>query len=123
MGDRLGIPGAVGFILFFLLGFPGGSEVKASACIAGNLGSIPGLGRSPGEGNGNLLQYSCLESPMDRRAWQAPVHRVLRGSTRVQRENARAPRNAELEAIVAVAARAQEGLEELSYAEAQEGRW
>ena len=47
------------------LGFPGGSEVKASACNAGDLGSIPGSGRSPGEGNGNPLQYSCLENPMD----------------------------------------------------------
>ena len=45
-------------------GFPGGSEVKASACNAGDLGSIPGSGRSPGEGNGNPLQYSCLENPM-----------------------------------------------------------
>ena len=45
--------------------FPGGSEVKASASNAGDLGSIPGLGRSPGEGNGNPLQYSCLENPMD----------------------------------------------------------
>ena len=50
-------------------GFPGGSEVKASACNAGDHGSIPGLGRSPGEGNGNPLQYSCLENPMDREAW------------------------------------------------------
>ena len=47
------------------LGFPGGSEVKASASNAGDLGSIPGSGRSPGEGNGNPLQYSCLENPMD----------------------------------------------------------
>ena len=45
--------------------FPGGSEVKASASNVGDLGSIPGLGRSPGEGNGNPLQYSCLENPMD----------------------------------------------------------
>ena len=45
------------------LGFPGGSEVKASACDAGDLCSIPGLGRSPGEGNGNPLQYSCLDIP------------------------------------------------------------
>ena len=50
-------------------GFPGGSDGKTSACNAGDLGSIPGLGRSPGEGNGNPLQYSCLESPMDRGAW------------------------------------------------------
>ena len=46
-------------------GFPGGSDGKASACSAGDLGSIPGLGRSPGEGNGNPLQYSCLENSMD----------------------------------------------------------
>ena len=50
-------------------GFPGGSEVKASASNAGDLGSIPGSGRSPGEGNGNPLQYSCLENPMDGAAW------------------------------------------------------
>ena len=46
-------------------GFPGGSEVKASACNAGDPGSFPGSGRSPGEGNGNPLQYSCLENSMD----------------------------------------------------------
>ena len=51
--------------------FPGGSEGKVSACNVGDLGSIPGLGRSPGEGNGNPLQYSCLENSMDRGAWQA----------------------------------------------------
>ena len=57
-------------------GFPGGSDVKASASNAGNLGSIPGSGRSPGEGNGNPLQYSCLEIPMDGGAWWATVHGV-----------------------------------------------
>ena len=51
------------------LDFPGGSEVKASAWNAGDRGSIPGLGRSPGEGNGNTLQYSCLENPMEGGAW------------------------------------------------------
>ena len=51
------------------MGFPGGSEVKASAWNAGELGSIPGLGRSPGERNGNPLQYSYLENPMDGGAW------------------------------------------------------
>ena len=56
--------------------FPGGSEVKASASNAGDPGSIPGSGRSPGEGNGNSLQYSCLENPMDRGAWWATVHEV-----------------------------------------------
>ena len=63
--------------------FPGGSEVKASACNAGDLGSIPGSGRFPGEGNGNPLQYSCLENPMDRGAWQATVHRVPKSRTRL----------------------------------------
>ena len=52
----------------------GGSEVKASACNVGDLGLIPGSGRSPGEGNGNPLQYSCLENPMDGGAWWATVH-------------------------------------------------
>ena len=50
-------------------GFPGGLEGKVSACNAGDLGSIPGSGSSPGEGNGNPLQYSCLENPMDRGAF------------------------------------------------------
>ena len=54
--------------------FPGGAEVKASACNVGDLGLIPGSGRSPREGNGNPLQYSCLENPMDRGAWWATVH-------------------------------------------------
>ena len=53
----------------FHRGLPGSSEVKASACNVGDLGSIPGLGRSPGEGNGSLLQYSCLENPMEGAAW------------------------------------------------------
>ena len=64
--------------LFVYGGFPGGSEVKVSACNAGDLGSIPGLGRSPGEGNGNPFQYSCLEKPMDRGAWWAIVHGIHR---------------------------------------------
>ena len=66
-----------------LLGFPGGSEVKASACNAGVLGSIPGSGRSPGKGNGNPLRYSCLENPMDAGAWWATVHRVTKSRTRL----------------------------------------
>ena len=52
-----------------VMGFPCGSDGKASACNAGDQGSIPGLGRSPGEGNSNPLQYSCLKNPMDRGAW------------------------------------------------------
>ena len=62
-------------------GFPGGSEVEESACNAGDLGSIPGSGRSPGEGNGNPLQYSCLENPMDGGAWRAAVHGVAKSRT------------------------------------------
>ena len=61
-----------------MLGFPGGSDGKESACNAEDLGLIPGLGRSPGEGNGNPLQYSCLENSMDRGAWQATVHELQR---------------------------------------------
>ena len=57
-------------------GFPGDSDGKESAGNAGDLGLIPGSGRSPGEGNGNPLQYSCLENPMDRGAWRATVHGV-----------------------------------------------
>ena len=63
------------------MGFPGGSEVKASASNVGDPGSIPGLGRSPGEGNGNPLQCSCLENPMDRGVWQATVHGVAKSRT------------------------------------------
>ena len=62
-------------------GFPGGASDKESACDAGASGdaaSIPGLGRSPGGGNDNPLQYSCLESPMDGGAWWATVHRVAK---------------------------------------------
>ena len=65
------------------LGFPGGSESKESACNAGDPGLIPGLGRSPGEGNDNLLQYSCLENPMDRGAWRATVHEVAKSRTQL----------------------------------------
>ena len=61
------------------VGFPGGSDGKESACNAGDPGLIPRTRRSPGEGNGNPLQYSCLENPMDRGAWWTAVH----GSQRV----------------------------------------
>ena len=70
-------------ILQLSMGFPGGSEGKASACNAGDLGSIPGSGRSPGEGNGNTLQYSCLENPMDREAWWITVHGISKSRTRL----------------------------------------
>ena len=60
---------------------PGGSDSKESASNAGDLGSIPGSGRSPGEENGNALQYSCLENPMDRGTWWATVHGVAKSQT------------------------------------------
>ena len=61
-------------------GFPGVSVVKNLPVNAGDLGLIPGLGRSPGEGNGNPLQYSCLENPTDRGAWQATIYGVKKES-------------------------------------------
>ena len=60
------------------MGFPHGSESKESACNAGDTGLIPGSGRSPGGGHGNPLQYSCLENPIERGAWQAIVHGVAK---------------------------------------------
>ena len=60
------------------MGFPGGSVVKNLPANAGDVGLIPGLGRSPVKGNGKLLQYSCLGNPMDRGAWQATVHGVAK---------------------------------------------
>ena len=69
--------------LIRIIGFLGGSEVKASACNAGDLGSIPGSGSSPGEGNGNPLQYSCLENPKDGGAWWALVHGVTKSRTQL----------------------------------------
>ena len=64
-----------------MVSFPGGSDGKESACNAGDPGSISGLGRSPGEGNGNPLQYYCLENSTDRGAWQATVHGVVKSQT------------------------------------------
>ena len=66
-----------------MMGFPGGSEVKAYARNAGDLGSIPGLGRAPGEGNGNPLQHPCLENLMDRGTWRTAVHGVTKGRARL----------------------------------------
>ena len=63
------------------MGFLGGSSVvKNLPANAGDMGLIPGLGRSPGEGNGNPLQYSCVENPMDREAWQARIHGIAKES-------------------------------------------
>ena len=72
-------------------GFPGGSDGKELACNEGDAGSVPGLGRSPGEGDGNPLQNPCLENPMDRGAWWATVHGVaeesdMTGCARRERE-------------------------------------
>ena len=65
------------------MGFPGGSGGKESACNEGDPGSIPGSGRSPGEGNGYPLQYSCLENPMDRGALRAAVYGVPNSQTQL----------------------------------------
>ena len=65
------------------VGIPGGSDGKASAHNAGDLGSIPGSGKSPGEGNGNPLQYSCLGNPMDRGTRSATVHGVTKSQTQL----------------------------------------
>ena len=63
------------------MGFSGGSDGKGSACNAGNPGSVPWRGNPPGEGNGNPLQYSSLENPMDRGAWETTVHGVAETQT------------------------------------------
>ena len=71
------------FVLYWKLiqGFPGSSKGKESACNVEDPGLIHGLGRSPGEGNGNPLQYCCRENPMDKRAWWATVHGVAKSWT------------------------------------------
>ena len=79
MHERFLLKFIVGYLL---MGFPGSSLVKNQLANGGDEGSTPGLGRSPGEGNGNPLQYNCLENPMDRGAWRATVH----GITRVGRD-------------------------------------
>ena len=65
--------------------FSGGSDGKESACNVGDLSLIPGSGRSSGGGHGNLLQYSCLQNPTDREAWQAMVHRVAKSWEQLKR--------------------------------------
>ena len=70
-----------------VVGYPGGARGKEFACNAGdtgNVGSIPGSGRSPGGGHGNPLQYPCLENPMDRGAWRATVHSVAKSQTQLK---------------------------------------
>ena len=83
-------PSNISFFFYFRdtfehLEYRGGSDGKESACNAGDLSSIPGLGRSPGEGDGNPLPYSCLENPMDRGAWRATAHRVPKSQTMTKR--------------------------------------
>ena len=72
-------------LLLYKRGFPSGSVVKNLSANAGDMGSTPGSGRSPGEGTDNPLQYSCLETPMNRGAWRAIVHRVTKSWTRLKR--------------------------------------
>ena len=67
--------------LVFALGFPGALVVKNPPANAGDTGLIPGLGRCPGGGHGNPLQYSCLENSMDRGAWQATIHAIAKSQT------------------------------------------
>ena len=64
--------------------YMGGSDVKDSTCKVGDPGSIPALGRSPGKGNGNPVKYSCLENSMDRGAWSAIGHGVIKSHTRLR---------------------------------------
>ena len=71
------------FVLVLDLGFPGDSDGKESACSAGDMGLIPGSGRSPGGRNGSSLQYSCLEHSMDRGLWSATVQGVSKSWTRL----------------------------------------
>ena len=77
MGERLDLPMSKPLKLF---GFPWELRGKGSACNAGDMGSIPGSEKSPGEGNGNPLQYSCLENPMGRGTWQTTLHGVVKES-------------------------------------------
>ena len=74
---------SVSYALGFIRSSLGGSDSKASACNVGDLGSIPGSGRYPGEGNGNPLQYCCLENSMDGGAWWATVHGVAKSQTQL----------------------------------------
>ena len=68
----------------FRQGIPCGSDGKESTCNAGDLGLVPESGRCPGEGNGNPLQYSCLQNPMDRGDWQATVHGVAKSRAQLR---------------------------------------
>ena len=74
-------------MLIITLGFPGDSDGEESACNVGDLGLIPGSGRSPGGGHGNPLQYSCLENLMDRGAWWATVHGVTKNRIRLSNKH------------------------------------
>ena len=76
------VPGKSRYLLY-KMGFPGGSDGREFACTEGDLGSISRLGRSPGGEHGNPLQYLCLENPMDRGAWRAPLGEESMGSQRV----------------------------------------
>ena len=72
-------------LLQIMVGFPGSSAAKESACNAGDPGSIPGSGRPPGEGIGNSLQYSCLENSMDRGGWRGTVHGIVKSCTQLSK--------------------------------------
>ena len=71
------------YIYTYIYSFSGSSDSKESLCNAGDPGLIPGLGRSPGKGNGYPFQYSCLQNSIDRASWQASVHGVTKSQTRL----------------------------------------
>ena len=75
--------GKIDLVYNWCLGFPGGTVIKNPPANAGDMGSIPGSGRSPEEGNGDPLQYSCLGNPLDRRAWHATVHGLQKSQTQL----------------------------------------
>ena len=88
LGSKIS-PGTLGFETY---SFPSGSDSEGSTYNARDLGSVPGLGRSPGEGNGNSLHYSCLENPTDRGTWWATVHGVAKSRIRLSTSTPFLPR-------------------------------
>ena len=79
--QRVRLDWVIGTFTLYFWAYPGGSDSEETACNVEDLGLIPGLERSPGEGNGNLLQYSCLENPKDRGPWQVAVDGVSKSQT------------------------------------------